>query len=66
MQNDDEKRARERIDAAIARIEAAARRPSPAPAQRADSEISLKHERLRARVSEALTQVDALIGRLER
>lgn len=48
----------ERIERALARIEAAAQRRAFA----ADS-IERRHERLRAKVTEAVTALDALIAR---
>lgn len=47
-----------RIDAAIARIEAAALRPPEAPGNDA---VIARHEALRAEVAEALGELDAVI-----
>ena len=57
MQGDDVHNAMTRIDAALARIEAAAPRPSPA-----DGDLAARHERLRSAASQALRQLDALIA----
>ena len=50
-----------RIDAALARIEAAASRPH-APDHANESELAARHERLRAAVAETLRDLDGLIG----
>lgn len=58
MAGEREQQALARIDAALARIEAAAARPAPAPPASNDGA-------LRAEVTEALRDLDRLIGALE-
>ena len=50
-----------RIDAAIARLEAVASRPSPATGH-VDSDLAVRHRALRTAVSQALGQLDGLIA----
>jgi len=57
-----------RIDAALARIEAVAARPRPdagPDAGNADSDLAVRHERLRKAVAESLRQVDGMIAEQE-
>jgi hypothetical protein len=58
MAGEREQHALRRIDAALARIEAAAARPVPAPSSSDESA-------LRAQVTDALRDLDRLIGALE-
>jgi len=58
MAGEREQQALARIDAALARIEAAAARPAPAPQSSDDGT-------LRAQVTDALRDLDRLIGALE-
>ena len=55
-----------RIERALARIEAAAARPAPAPSQAPDdqevSELRRAHQALRARVEGAIAQIDGLLA----
>lgn len=67
MDEEREKRAIQRIDEAFAKAEAALRqiRQNSTEAQTAgDPELALRHEQMRARTSEALTELDSLIDRL--
>lgn len=67
MDEEREKRAIERIDVAFARAEAALRQirvNSASNADNHDSELALKHQKLRADTGQALAQLDALIGEL--
>lgn len=69
MDEEREKRAIQRIDEAFAKAEAslrAIRESSTNQASNADPALLAKHEQMRARTSEALTQLDALIGRLSK
>ncbi|MGH6787614.1 MAG: hypothetical protein ACREBO_12345 [Novosphingobium sp.] len=50
-----------RIEAALTRIEAAARAPRGAPAA-SDSELAARHAALREAVAQSLSQLDAVIG----
>ncbi len=61
MDADRSSRALARIEAALARIEAAARRPArvETPAELAD--LQMRHDRLRAAVTDSLAQIDQLI-----
>ena len=59
MAGEREQQALARIDAALARIEAAAARPAAAPAPAADDSV------LRTQVTDALRDLDRLIGALE-
>ena len=60
----------ERISRALARIEAAARRVEAAasrmPTSKPDPDLVARHEKLKAEASAALTEMDRLIGTLER
>jgi hypothetical protein len=58
MAGEREQQALTRIDAALARIEAAAARPAPASSSASD-------DGLRTQVTEALRDLDRLIGALE-
>ena len=67
MDEEREKRAIQRIDEAFAKAEAALRqiRQNSANAQNGgDPELAARHEQMRARTSEALSELDALIDRL--
>lgn len=55
-------RALARIEAAASRVERAVTRPSPIPQ---DDGLAERHANLRAEVSSALNDLDALIGTLE-
>lgn len=50
-----------RIEAALARIEAAARAPRPAGTEAELAALQGRHARLKAAVTESLEQLDALI-----
>jgi hypothetical protein len=53
-----------RIDRALARIEAAASRPVPAPAQEDGRAAAIEeaHQALRAKVERSISQIDRLIA----
>ena len=58
---------RERVNRALARIEAASARieaVASSPRQTDDSETTRKYEALRRETGEALAELDALIGKL--
>jgi hypothetical protein len=57
MAGNDTENAIARIEAALARIEAAAQRRPSAP-----GDLEARHERLRAAVTQSLSQLDALIA----
>jgi hypothetical protein len=50
----------DRIEAALARVEQAARAPAPTLAP--DADLAARHERLRAAVAQSLRQLDGLIA----
>jgi hypothetical protein len=63
MDGDRNERALQRIDAALARIEGAARqRPTGSATSTGDPELAERHARLREAVGQSLRQLDALIG----
>ena len=69
MDEEREKRAIRRIDEAFERAESALRQLRLNPDSNAnigDPDLADRHEQMRARTSEALTQLDALIGRLSK
>lgn len=74
MDEEREKRAIQRIDEAFARAEGAVRQiranasldAANAASAPTDPQLADKHDQMRARTSEALTQLDALIGRLSK
>ena len=66
MDGDRGERALQRIDAALARIERAARQRPAAPGPAAgDPELAQRHARLREAVGQSLRQLDALIAEHE-
>ena len=62
MEREQTLRAIARIEAALARLEAASEKPATAP----DSTLLARHEALRQTVSATLSELDTLIGALER
>ena len=62
MEREQTLRAIARIEAALARLEAERNAPATAP----DSVLAARHEALRQTVSETLSELDTLIGGLER
>ena len=65
MNEDRSSRALARIEQALARLEAVARRPAPPPAAPAEgaelAALKVRHNRLRGVVQESLQQLDLLI-----
>lgn len=61
MNGDRTSRALARIDAALARIEAAPRPTGPAPGGEDMARLQARHDRLRAAVQDSLDQLDQLI-----
>jgi hypothetical protein len=55
-----------RIEAALARLDSAARRPQPSGDGNDTAQLHRKHEQLRAAVTQSLRQLDALIGEGQR
>ncbi len=67
MAGDRNEQALTRIEAAIARIDAAARQPTPVQAGEAELEsLNSRHAKLRDAVGNSLRQLDALIGETAR
>lgn len=69
MDEEREKRAIQRIDEAFAKAEVALRQirqNSTNSRPGGDPELAARHEQMRARTSEALTQLDVLISRLSK
>jgi len=61
MTDDRSSRALARIETALARIEAAARRPAPMPRDAELAALQARHDRLREAVQGSLQQLDQLI-----
>ncbi|MDE2596324.1 MAG: hypothetical protein KGL44_05530 [Sphingomonadales bacterium] len=62
MEGDRTDNALRRIDAALARLESAAKQtPAPASDPSADAELAARHEALRATVARSLARLDLLI-----